>query len=215
MKKKTKIISSLLVMLLFIVGGVIFILSTTIIIKSKKNPYEIPDIFGYKPMIVLSGSMESEISAGDLAIVKEVDLNTLKINDIIAFREADNTVTTHRIVNKRKLNDQYFFETKGDSNKNVDENIVSYSQVEGLYLYKINGFGNVFMFVQKPLGLAVILLTILIIGITGEVKDNKESIHIVDTSNINQAIIEKTFNPISTAIHFSFDFFLNNNSDGR
>ena len=85
-------------------------------IQAKSNPNDVPSLFGYKPFIVLSGSMETEIYVGDLVIVKEVDSSTLKENDIIAFRDSENLVTTHRIVNVINSDKGLCFETKGDNN---------------------------------------------------------------------------------------------------
>ncbi len=42
---------------------------------------EVPSFFGWKPFIVLSGSMETQISVGDLVIVKEVDTSIFKKGD--------------------------------------------------------------------------------------------------------------------------------------
>ena len=75
---------------------IILAINVSVIIQAKTNPDKVPGIFGYKPFIVLSGSMESEIQVGDLVLVKEVDTSTLKENDIIAFRDKEDVVTTHR-----------------------------------------------------------------------------------------------------------------------
>ena len=47
--------------------------------------------------------MEKEIHKGDLIITKIIEPSTLKINDVIAFRDEENTVTTHRRNIARKL----------------------------------------------------------------------------------------------------------------
>lgn len=96
MKIVKKILSSLIIIILLI----IVLISGIVFINSKKNPNEIPSIFGYEPFVVLSGSMETEIYKGDLVIVKKVEAKDLKENDIIAFRDDDNYVVTHRIVEK-------------------------------------------------------------------------------------------------------------------
>lgn len=100
MKIVKKILSSLIIIILLI----IVLISGIVFINSKKNPNEIPSIFGYKPFVVLSGSMETEIYKGDLVIVKKVEAKDLKENDIIAFRDDDNYVVTHRIVEKIEEN---------------------------------------------------------------------------------------------------------------
>lgn len=159
MKNLGKVIRAILVCLLLLVLAV----NISIIVQSKTNPDKVPGLFGYKPFIVLSGSMESQIHVGDLVLVKEVDANTLKKNDIIAYRDAKNTVTTHRIVEVIKNEDgSLSFITKGDAN-NVEDPEVKSSQVEGLFQKRYAKLGSAIMFIQEPMGFAVVVLSIFIV----------------------------------------------------
>jgi signal peptidase len=141
-----------------------------VFIQTKVNPNKIPSIFGYKPFIVLSGSMESQLYRGDLAIVKNVDVNTLKENDIVAFRDHDNYVVTHRIISV--VNGEFI--TKGDNNASADSDTVSKGDIEGLYVYKISGLGNILLVMQKPITLGIILAIIVVGGIFWFVLDNNK-----------------------------------------
>ena len=162
--KKVKKRFSLIYFLTLLILLVLAVSIVTILIKAVIYPDKIPDFLGYKPMIVMSGSMEKELYKGDLAIVKIVDVDSLKENDIIAFRNSDNTVTTHRIIKINNSNEKISFVTKGDNNNSRDENVVKSSSVEGVYLYKLKGMGNVLMFLQKSIGLVVSLLIIISVG---------------------------------------------------
>lgn len=173
-KKWYQKVSSYFIILFFLIALIVLTVSITILIKAKKNPDDVPDFMGYKPMIVLSGSMEEEIYAGDLAIVKIIDPENLVVGDIIAFRVEEMTATTHRIVEIVESDGEMKFVTKGDNNNTNDEDLVSYSEVEGIYLFKISGFGNIFMFIQKPLGLVVTLLVIFALGMTGMYLNNRK-----------------------------------------
>ena len=82
--------------IIFIILITILFVSVVILINSYVHPDKIPSFFGWKPFIVLSGSMETQIMTGDIVVVKEVDTNILKENDIIAFKDND-IVVTHRI----------------------------------------------------------------------------------------------------------------------
>ena len=144
-----------------------------VFVQTLTKPNEVPSIFGYKPFIVLSGSMETELYRGDLAIVKEVDVNSLKENDIIAFKDKDNYVVTHRIVKIEK--DKFI--TKGDNNNKVDSDPVSKSKIEGLCVYKISGLGSVLLVLQKPITLVIIIGIIIMVGIVWiTIDSNKLSI---------------------------------------
>ena len=51
----------------------ILLINLYIIYQAKTNKDEVPSILGYKPFMVLSGSMETKIHRGDLIFVKEID----------------------------------------------------------------------------------------------------------------------------------------------
>ena len=74
---------------------------------------------GFRTYSILSGSMEPEINTGDLAIVKSVDAEDVKVGDIITFKY-EGKVVTHRVVEK---NEEGFI-TKGDNNNTNDTEIV-------------------------------------------------------------------------------------------
>lgn len=145
------------VILLVIVLLPILFVNIVIIAKSYINPDKVPDFMGWKPFITLSGSMETAISTGDLILVKEVDPATLKVGDIIAYREDKETVITHRIIELYEDEGQTKFVTKGDNNNTEDRNLVEFSQVEGKFQKRIPKLGNVAMFLQTPTGILVAL----------------------------------------------------------
>jgi len=152
MKKLKKIIS---IVVLIILLPILFV-NGVILINSYIHPDEIPSFFGWKPFIVLSGSMETEIFAGDLVIVKEIDTNEIKENDIIAFKQGD-IVITHRVIEIIEEDGVTKFKTKGDNNNTEDNGYISQEQVEGLYQFKISRLGNLAMFTQTPTGMVVCL----------------------------------------------------------
>lgn len=162
MQKFKKILSIVVLIALLPV----LVVNLVILINSIRNPEEIPSFCGWKPFIVLSGSMETEIFPGDLVIVKEVDADTLKKDDIVAFQE-DNIVITHRIIDIVEVNGEKRYITKGDNNNTKDNGFVVEKQIEGLYQFKISGLGNLAVFIQTPIGMVVslsipILLLILV-----------------------------------------------------
>lgn len=141
----------------------ILFINSVIIIDSLLHPNEIPDFFGYKPFIVLSSSMEPTISAGDIAIVKKTDVKSLKVDDIITFQNSDGTIITHRIVDIQTEDGKIYFVTKGDSNNIEDQGLVDFNLVEGKYLFKLAGLGNVAMYLQSPFGFITVLMVFFVI----------------------------------------------------
>lgn len=139
------------------------IFNLTLIIKSKLYPDKIADFMGYKPFIVMSGSMETTINIGDLVIVKKVNSSSIHIGDIIAFKNG-NIVISHRV--KEVINDSgiYKFKIKGDNNNVADDFIVSSDAIEGIFVNKIPGLGSILLFLGKPIGLLMVILVIIIVS---------------------------------------------------
>ena len=178
MRKKLKVVLSSIVLVILV--PILFV-SLVILINSYTNPDEVPSFFGWKPFIVLSGSMETEIYSGDVAVVKEVDLKEINKNDIIAFKE-DDIVITHRVVDIINENGTIKYKTKGDNNNVEDSGYVLAEQVEGKYQFKVRRLGNFAMFAQTPIGMIVclsipvgLLLLIQMIDSRGNKKSQKEA----------------------------------------
>lgn len=170
MKKREKwykSFSTWLVIVACIILVPILLANIFIIFQSKTNKDAVPSIFGYKPFIVLSGSMEGQIHKGDLIITKIVDPTSLKIDDIIAFRDAENTVTTHRIRDIISSNGTTKFITKGDANTIQDKNLVALEDVEGIYVTRISGFGSLMKSLADPTTILIIALVITILFVLG------------------------------------------------
>lgn len=139
----------------------IIIVNVTMIVKSYIYPNKVPDFIGYKPLIVLSGSMEPTILTGDLILVKEADAEDIAQNDIIAFRNDANTetVVTHRVTEVLTENGEVSFLTKGDANTGADASQVKAENLEGKYLGRVGGLGRFAIFLQTPIGMLIFVVT--------------------------------------------------------
>ena len=169
MQKIKKAISIIVILILI----QILLISIVILVDSYTHPNEVPSFFGWKPFIVLSGSMETQISAGDIVVVKEIDTNELKKGDIIAFKDG-NIVITHRIDEVTEIDGKTQYITKGDNNNTQDIGYVSPEQIEGVFKFKVSRLGNLAMFIQTPLGMIVCLSIPIIIIILLQTADSKK-----------------------------------------
>lgn len=119
----------------------------------------VPSFAGYSHLIVTTGSMESEISAGDLIIIK--DTGDYKNGDIITFlHEGETTPTTHRII--YTYGDVYV--TKGDANNTTDIRSVHISEVKGEVVSIIPNLGLFLEWIKSGGGLIYVVGVILIIA---------------------------------------------------
>lgn len=121
-------------------------------------------IFGYKAFIVLSDSMSAtDFNAGDIVLVRQTDVNTLQVGDIIAFQSSASEnygeVVTHKI--RRITTDaegQLAFITYGTTTNTDDEAPVSRDFVIGKYQFRLAGVGNFFRFLKTTPGYIVCIL---------------------------------------------------------
>lgn len=136
----------------------ILVINLTLIIKSYTNTEEVPTLGGYCPLIVLTGSMEPEISSGDLIICHAIEPSEVKTGDVISFFDPEGnglSVVTHRVVEIVQENGGLSFRTKGDANNVEDKTPVPAENLVGIYQTRIRGAGNLAMFMQSTPGFVV------------------------------------------------------------
>ncbi|WP_339317843.1 signal peptidase I [Paenibacillus sp. FSL R10-2734] len=115
---------------------VIFILLVIAVVLSKASGGE-PAFFGYQIKSVLSGSMEPGIQTGSIVALKPGgDMNRFKKGDVITFRNEENLLITHRVVEATMNNatGEAMYRTKGDNNDAPDMNPTSSTNVVAEYI---------------------------------------------------------------------------------
>ena len=136
----------------------LLILNLILVVQGFVNPDEVPGIAGYKPMMVLTDSMEDYILAGDIIIVKEVDPTSLNDGDVITFFDPvgnGTSTVTHRIIDIIEDENGLWFQTQGDNNNTPDKEFVEAEAVIGIYVCRIPYIAHVAMFMQTVPGLIV------------------------------------------------------------
>ena len=111
-------------------------------------------LFGFAFLVVTTGSMEPEINAGELIIIKEFD--KYEIGDIVTFIDKDDFLVTHRII---CLNEEKMI-TKGDNNNLLDED-VSLNNIKGKVIIHSKALGFFVLYLLKPL-IFIYLITLVI-----------------------------------------------------
>ncbi len=131
----------------------------------------IPIIFGIKPFVVLSGSMEKEIKTGSIVYVNSnIKAENIKVGDIIAF-SINNGQATHRVIS---INDNRTFTTKGDANQTEDLTQVKFENYMGKTILSIPYLGYIVRDLQAHIKLVIALGVLSIILVIVVNKDNKE-----------------------------------------
>lgn len=126
-----------------------------------------PILLGWKPQVVLSGSMEPGIPVGSLVYIQQkTDVEEIRAGDVIAYRLGEKAAVLHRVV--RVEEEERCFTTKGDANPAVDPGEVSFGQYMGKLAFCVPLAGYAAAAVQHPwariVGCALVVLSVVIHG---------------------------------------------------
>ena len=119
-------------------------------------------IFGYRAYNILSGSMEPELSVGDLVIVKAVPAEEIQTGDIVTYypTEQGGATVTHRVVRTFLEDGQIVLETQGDAVNQTDPMFYG-DAVIGVVVFHIPLLGAVIAWIQQhPIPSLLILLAL-------------------------------------------------------
>ena len=97
--------------------------------------YFISGYFRFYAVAIASGSMEPNISKGDVVIVDKNEKN-LQVGEVLAYYY-DNKVVVHRIYKIIDADDEYYIYTKGDANDNYDNYKIDRSMVIGIVKFNV------------------------------------------------------------------------------
>lgn len=163
-----KKIFTLLGNLLLLLVIVVLLTSLYSLFQSKNNPDVLPSVLGFNVLTVQSGSMEPSIKRGDLIIVRPSE--NKKLNDVVTYRNESGSLVTHRIVNIVNENETILYQTKGDANNVVDNELVSMNQLIGTVVLKIPKLGTWLGFFRGFWGMTILILIPFFFVIIGIVK---------------------------------------------
>ena len=131
----------------------------------------IPVLWGKRPLVVISGSMEPILKVGGILYYEKINLDDFKKDDILVY-QLNEHIVSHRIVN---IN-EYGFETKGDNNNSNDSYIVDKNNVIGRgnnWSIPYIGYYDDFIYNHKYLLIVMIILSYFNIWFNSK-KDKKD-----------------------------------------
>lgn len=168
MKKAVKIIGNIIkLVFLFII---IFYLSFILVQKLSNNK----SIGGYRIFTILTGSMSGVYDINDAVLVKEVDKNTLKVGDDIAYLGEEESykgkIVTHRIVNIENKNGEMLIHTKGVSNI-LEDPVITNNKIFGKVERKLILISLINKTIKNKYGFFFLIFVPLVLVIFLEIAD--------------------------------------------
>lgn len=118
----------------------ILILFVSIIIVVQKVTNNKESFFGYRIFRVQTGSMIPKYNIGDVILVKEKDIDKIKVGDDVTYKGESGSVkgllVTHRVIDIEEVDGKKAFHTKGIAN-NLEDPIVYENQINGVVQTKL------------------------------------------------------------------------------
>jgi signal peptidase len=155
--------------------------ATMVYVLAKKAQGEVPKIFGYTVLQIVSGSMEKEIPTGAYILVKEVDADEIGKDDVISFYSSDPSIlgypNTHRVVDIIEGEQGLEFVTRGDANATDDAYNAKEDQLIGKYVKTLTGLtATVEFFATNGMGVVGVMmfLSIGMVCVSGFIKGKDE-----------------------------------------
>ena len=142
-------------------------------------PLTVPKLFGCEIYGILTESMRPEYPPGCVVYIKKADASEIQKGDAITYKMGTNTdlETTHRVV--KVDNEKQQFITKGDANRSVDADPVSFDRLIGKVVFKLPLLGSISAYLHTTVGMAVcaaIFVTAMILWVLADKMKSKESV---------------------------------------
>ena len=154
--KNKKLIKSVLRITLIVIAATIIGFNVYHINASRLAGNVVPMPFGVGAAVVISGSMEPELSIGDMLIVVQQD--EYEVDNIIVYQEGRMAIT-HRIISME--NGEVI--TRGDAN-NTDDSPITVEQIKGKVVLAIPFVGYIVNAIKTPIGtLCVLALAVFLL----------------------------------------------------
>ena len=136
--ESSKILKILLNILSKIITILIILVCIIIVVQKVTNNKE--SFFGYRIFRVQTGSMIPKYNIGDVILVKEKDIDKIKVGDDVTYKGEAGSVkgllVTHRVIDIEEVEGKKAFHTQGIAN-NLEDPIVYGHQINGVVQTKL------------------------------------------------------------------------------
>lgn len=130
-----------------------------------------PSLLGLKLESILSGSMESYLSTGDMIAMVKIAPEEVQVGDVIGFKvEGMDIPVCHRVYEMVDIEQGGGFITKGDANEAPDPWVVKPENLLGRVAFHLPWVGYIAKFIKTPGGFAMVLGLPAIIIVALEIK---------------------------------------------
>ncbi len=177
-----------------LIAASVFVLCTVVMTRRG----EAPSIFGYSMFRVMTGSMEPEIRADSLIVVKQEEPSSIRQGDIISYYSSDpqlgGAVNTHRVVSVECNADHYSYVTRGDANALPDQYPVAEESLLGKVIYVSYPLGVAVNIISQPVAFFLLILfplmALLIVNLCRTISSARKIMRAEEEAAVREAVEE-------------------------
>jgi signal peptidase len=128
----------------------------------------VPRLLGKPVLVVLTGSMEPQLTAGDVVIESRISPLDARVGDVITFRDPDRSerLITHRVRRVDATGGDVGFTTKGDANNAVETWRIPRHGSIGRVEYRLPKLGYAVAWISRPSArLLLVVIPALLLGL--------------------------------------------------
>ena len=152
---------------LIVLIGVVFGFGVYTWMSSAVLGNQMPMPFGVGVGVVVTGSMEPELSIDDVIVVRTA--SDYKVGDVVVY-QSRNILVVHKII----AVDGTTVTTQGTAN-NVADDPIHVSDIKGKVWFHIDGAGTVVEWVRSPIGSILVLALAAFLLVKSYATENKET----------------------------------------
>jgi signal peptidase len=124
--------------------------------------------FGYRSLVVMSGSMEPALHVGDVVIVREIAPLDARIGDVVTFTDPEDPsrLLTHRVRSITVSGSDVSVQTMGDANTTAERWQISENGLIGRVEVRLRHLGYVMSWLRSRFGrLGFVAIPALALGV--------------------------------------------------
>lgn len=147
-------------------SAVVLLAVLVVHILGAKLRGEVPRVFGYSVMNIVSGSMEDKIPEGSYILIRRVDASEVRKDDIICFISDDPAIrgypNTHRVIKDPIQGPEGLeFVTQGDAASQADKTTAKEANLIGKYVRTMDGL-TAFAHLLEGNGMITLMLILMV-----------------------------------------------------
>lgn len=168
------------------------------VVVSIFMPERSMELLGYRTFTVLSYSMEPEINVNDVIVLTSAYEESLEVGDIITFSVyipefEEESFVTHYIAAIEEVDGETIYKTQGEGkdafeydnwqDEEGNSYDITFSDIEGEYVFKIPVIGTVANILSQPIFLSLIIINGIVLYVTYKyiksvIKEKKKEIEV-------------------------------------